>query len=274
MRMIGILLLLGASIGGAAQNAPAGPPQGPAPPEVDAALRDRVTRFFQAQANGKYRQADQYVAEDTKDYFYVMYKAPLTKFEITKISYSDNFTKAVVGVRTEREIADALIPKMKLTNQESSDWKIENGLWCWTVDQDVIQTPFGEMRRPRTAQAGASSGATPDLTVPSVADMTRTVAADKSEVELGERKTDQVVFRNSLPGPIKLSLDAPQTPGLEVKLDRPDVAPNGTARVVLTYDPAAGGAREGTVVVNVVVQPTQQVIPIQVKLKPGGGVDK
>jgi hypothetical protein len=270
MRTIAVLLLLGASIAGAAQNAPAGPSEGSAPPQdVDAALRDRVTRFFQAQANGKYRQADQYVAEDTKDYFYVMYKTPITKFEIAKISYSDNFTKAAVTVRTEREFAEAMIPKMKLTNREISDWKIENGLWCWTVDQTVIKTPFGEMR-PGTGPAGTGSGATPEIAVPSVADMTKTVAADKSEVELGERKSDQVVFLNSLPGPITLSLDAPQTPGLEVKLDRSAVASNGTARVLLSYDPSAAGAKEGTVAVNVVVQPTQQVIPIQVKLKPGG----
>lgn len=268
MRTIGILLLLGASIA-APQNAPATASQGPAPPpEVDAALRDRVTRFFQAQMNGKYRQADQYVAEDTKDYFYVMEKVPMVKFEIAKISYSDNHTKAAVTVRTERELSTAMIPKMKLTNQERSDWKIESGAWCWTMDQSVVETPFGQMRRP--APAGATSGATPEVAIPSVADLTKTVAADKSEVELGERKTDQVVVRNSLPGPITLSLEAPPAPGLEVKLDRSDVPPNGAALVLLTYDPAAAGAKAGTVAVNVVVQPTQQVIPIQVKLKPGG----
>src|ERR1017187_6076176 len=87
MRTIGILLLLGTSIAGAAQNTPASPPQAPAPPEIDAALRDRVTKFFQAQANGRYRQADQYVAEDTKDYFYVMNKVHLVKFDITKVAY-------------------------------------------------------------------------------------------------------------------------------------------------------------------------------------------
>ena len=275
MRTIGILFLLGASIAGAAQNTPAGPPQAAAPPEIDAALRDRITKFYQAQVNGKYRQADQYVAEDTKDYFYVLIKVPLVKFEITKIVYSANFTKAAVTVRTEREVAVALIPKMKMNNQESSDWKIENGLWCWSVDQNVVKTPFGDMRRSTATSVNSqASGATAQLPMPSVADMTKTVAADKSEVELGERKTDQVVLRNSLPGPVTLSLETPPTPGLEVKLDRAVVAPNGTAHVLFTYDPAADGAGQGTVGVKVVVQPTQQVIPIQVTLKPGGAAGK
>lgn len=274
MRTFGILLLLGASIAGAAQNTPATPPEAPAPPEIDATLRDRVAKFFQAQVNGKYRQADQYVAEDTKDYFYVLNKVPLVKFEITKIVYSANFTKAAVTVRTEREVSVALIPKMKLYNQESTDWKIENGLWCWTVDQNVIKTPFGDMRRSIPVPDGQASGATPQVPIPGVADMTKTVAGDKSEIELGERKTDQVVLRNSLPGPVTLSLDAPPTPGLAVKLDRSTVEPNGSARVLLTYDPAADGAKQGTVTVNVVVQPTQQVIAIQVKLKPDGAAAK
>ncbi len=266
MRTIGILLLLGAGIAGAEQSTPA-------PPEIDAALRDRVTKFFQAEVNGKYRQAEQYVAEDTKDYFYVLTKIPLVKFDITKIVYSANFTKAAVTVRTEREISVALIPKMKMNNQESTDWKIESGLWCWTVDQNIVKTPFGDMRR-STATAVDSSSATSQLPIPSAADMTKSVAADKSEVELGERKTDQVVLRNSLPGPITLSLNAPPAPGLEVKLDRSAVAPNGTARVLLSYDPAANGATEGTVAVTVMIQPTQQVISIQVKLKPDGAAAK
>jgi len=274
MRTIGILLLFGASIVGAAQSKPASPPAAPAPPAIDTALRARVTKFFQAQMNGKYRQADQYVAEDTKDYFYVLNKIQLVKFEITKIAYSANFAKAAVTVRTERQLGIAAIPTMKMYNQETSDWKIENGLWCWTVDQNVIKTPFGDMRRTIPVPAGQASGAAPRPPMPSVADMTRSVAADKSEVELGERKTDQVVLRNAMPGPITLSLDTPPTPGLEVKLDRSAVAPNGTALVLLTYDPAADGARQGTVTVNVVVQPTQQVIPIQVKLKPDGAAAK
>ncbi len=275
MRTIGILFLLGAGIAAAGQNTPPKPPEAPAPPEIDAALRDRVTKFFQAQVNGKYRQADQYVAEDTKDYFYVLNKISLVKFDITKIVYSANFTRAAVTVRTERELGVGMIPKMKMYNQESTDWKIENGLWCWSVDQNIIKTPFGEMRRSTTTAVDSrASGAMPQLPIPSVADMTKTVAADKSEVELGERKTDQVVLRNPMPGPITLSLNAPPTPGLEVKLDSSTVAPNGTARLLLTYDPAAEGASQGTVAVTVVVQPTQQVIPIQVKLKPVGAAAK
>ena len=41
-----------------------------APPEVDDALRQRVTAFYQAHVDGKFRAADQFVAEDSKDAFF------------------------------------------------------------------------------------------------------------------------------------------------------------------------------------------------------------
>jgi hypothetical protein len=107
----------------------------------------------------------------------------------------------------------------------------------------------------------------------------KTVSADRSEITLGPPESGQVVLQNSLPGPIGLALEAPEVAGLEVKLDHAQVGPSGSARVLFTYHPApggsqtAGGARR-EVVVNVVVQPTSQVIPIRVTLGPAAPSQK
>jgi hypothetical protein len=270
MRKFAILLVLGAAVACAEQKPASATP---APPEVEAALRDRVTKFYQAQMDGKYRQAEQFVAEDTKDYFFVMSKVPLIKFDIVKIAYSDNFTKAVVTMRLQHEMAQLFIPKMKMDSLEGSDWKIENGQWCWSVDQTVVKTPFGDFKRPPVAP-GAEAAPAQTMTIPKFSDLTKTVVADKSEIELGARKTDGVVLRNSLPGPVELELDWPGAPGLEAKIEPQDVGPNGTARLLFTYDPAAGDGKEDTVTVNVTVQPTGQVIPIKVTLKPAAAPGK
>ena len=45
-----------------------------APPEVDNALRERVSKFFQAHVDGKFRLAEEVIAEDSKDFFYNMEK--------------------------------------------------------------------------------------------------------------------------------------------------------------------------------------------------------
>jgi len=267
-----ILVLLAAGTAVAQQPAAAVP--GPAPrPEVEAALRDRVARFFQALAAGKYRQADQYVAEDTKDYFYALQKVPLIRFAIGKIIYSDNFTKAQVGVKTVREVAQPLIPKMRLDNDETSDWKIENGQWCWTVDQTVTRTPFGDFHHPPPASGTASAEAIPPA-IPIGADLTKTVAADKSDIELGERESEQIMLQNAMPGPVILSLDWPDTPGLVAKLDHAEIGPRGVARLLLTYKPSAGDGRAGRLTLSILVQPTGQVIPIRVTLKTAAGARK
>jgi hypothetical protein len=169
----------------------------------------------------------------------------------------------------ERDLVQPMFPRMRMNGREGTNWKIENGLWFWWTDATVMQTPFGEMRFPKPLPGGAAPGAGVVPKIPTVKDLTSPVAADKSEVELGARKSDQVVLRNSLPGTITLSLEAPETPGLEMKLDRTEVAANGAARILFTYDPAAAGAKGAqTVTLNVVVQPTNQIIPIQVTLKP------
>src|ERR1700758_4766602 len=75
-----------------------------APPEVDAALRERISKFFQAHVDGKTRQAEQYVAEDTKDFFFDSNKPHYFDFHIDKIIYSENFTRAKAIVMCKQRI--------------------------------------------------------------------------------------------------------------------------------------------------------------------------
>src|SRR3984893_18862048 len=73
-----------------------------APPDVDEALRARISKFYQAHVDGKPRRAEEMVAEDSKDYFYGRKKPKSLSFEIGKIEYSKDFTeaRAIVVVET------------------------------------------------------------------------------------------------------------------------------------------------------------------------------
>jgi hypothetical protein len=256
VRNVATLLLFGATVACMSQTTPPAPA---APPAVEAALRDRVNKFYQDQVDGKYRQAEQYVAEDTKDFYYGKYKAKYLKFAIVKISYSANFTKAKVGLQVEQELSQAMMPKMTVNLLEESNWKIEKDLWCWTYHQDATWSPFGESSPPGT-QAAA-----PNVAV--IQDLTEMVSADKKEVRLNQRETaDRVVLQNSLPGFVILRLVVPEAPGLDVRLDHEQVGPKGMARVSFAYKPTADAVKE--VVVRVVVQPTNQTIPIRVTMEP------
>ena len=60
-------------------------------------MRARIQEFFDLHVKTQYRKAEELVAEDTKDYFYTHDKPTYLSCEITKIDYSENFTKAECG---------------------------------------------------------------------------------------------------------------------------------------------------------------------------------
>ncbi|MGC8794691.1 MAG: hypothetical protein ACP5U2_15005, partial [Bryobacteraceae bacterium] len=126
-----------------------------APPEVDQALRERVKFFYQCHVEGKFRQADQVVAEDSKDAFFAAEKPRYRGFEIVRIVYSDNFTRARVVVAVDTDFMAPGIGRIPVKAPLTSLWKLENGQWWWYVDRNAgKQTPFGPMR----AGEGGSSG--------------------------------------------------------------------------------------------------------------------
>src|SRR5688572_11257827 len=72
-----------------------------APPYVDEALRSRVSEFLQAHVDGKFRLANEIVAEDSKDMYFAMEKHRYLSFEIVRIDYTNDFTRATVLATVE-----------------------------------------------------------------------------------------------------------------------------------------------------------------------------
>src|SRR5262249_9883193 len=154
------------------------------PPEVDQALRERITRFYQAHVDRKLiRQADQYVAEDSKDFFYEANKPTYLEFHIDKITYSDDFTKAKAIVNCKMFVMMPGFTDKPMTVPSPSTWKIENGQWVWYVDQKLgRETPFGRMK---PAEGAPSAAGVPSLASgPDIQALWKSVRADKSSVSL------------------------------------------------------------------------------------------
>lgn len=122
------------------------PQEQPKPPaDVDAALRARVTEFFQYHVTGQFRKAEALVADDSKELFYNRNKPRYLKLEgIERLDWSENFTKAMVTVMV---VTPEMIPGWVGGPPEvpiPSTWKLENGKWCWYVEPErFLQTPFG-----------------------------------------------------------------------------------------------------------------------------------
>lgn len=237
-----------------------------APPAVDQALRERVQGFYEAHKTGKFRQADQFVHEDSKDYFFEADKRRCRSFSIARINYDDSFSKATVVIECETEV---LIPPRGLTTVKmplTSKWKIDGGAWFWyTEPRQSADTPFGKMK------AGDGAPASPAVVAgPSVADLHRMVRIDKEVVgfTVGQPGEAEVVLESALPGTITLSVEG-HSHDLALELDRTELKEKGSARLQIRYRPSAEQPRAAgqTQVVRLRVEPISRVFAIQIEFR-------
>src|SRR5947209_11732800 len=74
------------------------------PANVDRALRERITQFYQYHVDREFKKAEALVADDTKKFFYSNNKPAYLSFEISRIEYSDGFKRAKATVLCEQYI--------------------------------------------------------------------------------------------------------------------------------------------------------------------------
>ena len=68
-----------------------------APPDIDGPLRERVTGFYQAHVDGKFRAAEQFVAPgDSQEIFYQMQKQRYESCKTIRITYENGHQEAIV----------------------------------------------------------------------------------------------------------------------------------------------------------------------------------
>jgi hypothetical protein len=257
--MFRLILLAILATGSFAQNA--GDVFNKPPADVDQALRARITEFYDLHVKGEFRKAEAWVAEDTKDIYYNSNKTKYISFEIGRIDYSDNFTRAKATVVCQQYIALPGFIGTPMKIPIPSTWKLVDGTWYWYVDPESLRvTPFGKMNPGPPSESGSSSSipAIP-TTVPDF--IYKQVKADKASVTLKAGESGQVTITNGAPGPMNISLTG-SVPGVEVKLDRTIL--NAGEKAVLTIQ-AGNDAKPG--VLSIQVEQTNQVIPIQVAIK-------
>ncbi len=246
------------------------------PPEVDKALRARVTEFFELHVDGNYRKAFEMVAEDTKDYYFANQKIHPKSFQITGVKFSDNFAKATVDLTTDQEMPQAEFRGAVVPIPMTTLWKIEEGKWVWYRDasHDTRLTPFGESDLSKitpgdkVSPADLSKVVAPDQLKRMAADILHQAGIDKPEVTLATDKPSSAVvtFHNGQPGTVKVMIAGGKTlAGFTSALDKADVGPNENAVLKLTYDPPAGATPPAQGTVRLIVQPFDQVFDVAVR---------
>ncbi|MGE5489317.1 MAG: hypothetical protein ACM3ZB_15990 [bacterium] len=278
-----VLLLLTASLAAAQDPAATTGSGGQAPKEIDDALRARVTQFYQAHVDRKWRLALDAVAEDSQDYFLERQKPEYYGFSISSIAYSDGFTRAIVSVICDTEVFLMGRGRSRLKVPLSSQWKLENGQWYWFASRPTErETPFGTMKLnsgPAPEAAAGTSGGAAGLPagieeamakgaagVGAVANR-RAVTADKTTIVLdaGKPSSDVITLSNSLNGAMGLEVFVVETPGLTARAEQKFIPAGGSTRVVFDYNPS-GPPSVGKVYIRVL--PIGPVIPVKVTFNP------
>lgn len=238
----------GQAAGGSGFNRP--------PAGVDEALRARVLEFYRLEQEGRFRQAEGLVCEESRDRYYDMEKRRWTSVELIQTLYEDNFTKARASMAlgtTMNTFSGPLPVKAPLT----SLWHLEKGKWCRYIPEpsrDGVASPFGIMRpaapggKPQTPFAGAPP-------VPQdPGQLNAMVRLSKTSVTLpAGGGSESVEIFNGMPGRIELRLACPDVVGLTCELSTDSVARQGKAALVLKY--SGGQAPPAPAEVRLLVEP-------------------
>jgi hypothetical protein len=231
------------------------------PAAVDKALRERVSEFFQDHVTGEYRKAEAIVAEDTKDYFYDHDKPKYLGFEIQKIKYNEDFTKAEVTVICDQYM-NLPIPgfqgkRMKLPTP--SYWKLENGQWYWYIDKEKLyDSPFGHMHPGPEAKDGAPG----QIQVPETAQQFfAKLTTDKDKVQLKPGAVEHVIVDNGTTNFITLEV-INHAHGIRASLEQSALKPGDKTTLSIT---ALDEAQSG--MLNLRILPFGPDLPIQITVK-------
>jgi hypothetical protein len=236
------------------------------PVEAEKALRERVQQFYQLQVDKKFRQAEAYVAEDTKDLFYASPKPDISGLSIVKVVMLDNATRAEVTVKAKVNIFIMGSGMTALDSPTTGSWKIEEGQWVWYVDRTASrQTPFGEVK---PGASGAAPASAPDISARiknfDMAAVLSQVTVDRQSVNLtADQREQAATITNSLSGPVDLTLLANRIPGVSVKLEQRHLNAGEKTRVVFTRE--SEGEAQG--IVRVDVSPINASLQVRVSSK-------
>ena len=262
-----------------------------ASPDVDAALRQRITSFFQAQQQGKFRDAQKYVSEDSIDNYIERDKVRYTEFEIHGVQWvGKDFKEAAVTMVVPFEMQVMGVGKIQGAKLPMTDhWKFEGGDWYWFVPKvdpcAPIQSPVGPITpeckdgKPVGASdpAADAQAALDKLIENSKVDpaiLKGKVTANTTQVKLSTKKVTEgiVTFNSQFEGPITLDLITGRIRGLTVAFDgatednpwRVTLAPKKTATLRFKFEPDQADMTPDLVGMQVRVEPLAVSLPVNV----------
>ncbi len=218
-----------------------------APPHIDDALRAKVQSFYDLHMQGKFRQADALVHEDSKDIFFEAEKVRMRGFKLVNINYEDDFNRAKVVVDLDTEFYFVGFGKMDVHRPLTSTWKRdEQGNWWWYVEKTSTRdSPFG-LQTPGPKTEGRTAGEPPsdlsklmDTQGIKVKDLFNKVTVDKTSIELLSHapSSGEFTIKNNFEGPVDLFMQADDFEGVVFNLENAKIEAGAEIKLKVTSRP-------------------------------------
>ncbi len=249
------------------------------PAGVDEALRARILEFYQLEQQGRFRQAEGLVCEESKDIYYDSEKRRWTSVEIMQIQYEEDFSKATATVAlgsTVMSFGGSLPVKIPLT----SIWRVENGSWCRYMPPPkpgAIRSPFAiprsdapvQLPKPSPSPVNPAVAASAPPPIPTDPRSLRSmIRISREEVSLGAAgMAETVEIQNQMPGSVDVILTCPNLPGLTCQLSAPKIETRGTARLTLILE-SPNDAQPAVGDVMLLIEPLGIRKTIRVRIQP------
>jgi hypothetical protein len=214
-----------------------------APPEVDQALRSRVTQYYTLYQQGKYRQSEAYIEPEGRDAYYAIRKNTIYGFEVKDLQFAPDFQSAKVTVACQTTVA-IQTSGSRMTLPVFSQWKLIDGEWYASMGPaqgESVNTPFGKMTfdGSRAASKAPDPGATQLATANTLAKMFKLTGRRvlRFRADAKEPVTQTIVLSNTGQGTLELRREFHDIPGLEVATDPVEIANGQDMKISFTYKP-------------------------------------
>jgi hypothetical protein len=208
--------------------------------EAEAALRERVKRFYDLLVAGKARASEELVCESSKDEYYAEPKTHPLSAEVLGVQFLPDGKMARVMTMVEDEFTMPMGARKQVMKRSiPSDWKLESGQWCYYIEP----APQPQAGAPTQVPPGAppaplKAGEPPPGVRPAdLPNLSNGVTASPQRFQLRDNKDGkaEIVVTNGIKGPIKLVFGCRKTPGLECKSDKEFLGYGGQAKLTVEF---------------------------------------